>query len=94
MAIQKQEFIKQNDDGSVDITLSRPMDIDGAKVAVLRMREPTVGDQLVADESTGSEAAKEITMLSNLCQVAPDDIKRLKLRDYKRAQVAFLGFLA
>lgn len=94
MANPKQEFLKHNADGSVDVTLSRPLDIDGAKVAVLRMREPTVGDQLAADEATGSEAAKEITMLSNLCQVAPDDIKRLKLRDYKRAQVAFLGFLA
>lgn len=39
------EYLKFNDDGSADITLSRPADIGGTKVAVLRMREPTVGDQ-------------------------------------------------
>lgn len=81
------------DQGFVDVELSRPLEIDGAKVAKLRMREPTVGDQLVADEMKGSEAAKEIATLANLCQVAPDDIKRLTLKDYKRLQAAFLGFL-
>ena len=35
MAIQKQEFLKHNDDGSVDITLSRPLEIDGTKVSVV-----------------------------------------------------------
>lgn len=39
------EYLKINDDGCVDITLSRPASIGGTKVAVLRMREPTVGDQ-------------------------------------------------
>ena len=61
--------------------------------AQVQDREPTVGDQLVADEMKGSEAAKEIATLANLCQVAPDDIKRLTLKDYKRLQAAFLGFL-
>lgn len=77
----------------VDIVLAKPIDIDGAKVSTLRMREPTVSDQLVADEMRGSDAAKEINTLANLCQVSPDDVKKLTLRDYKKLQTAFMGFL-
>lgn len=81
------------DQGFVDVELSRPLEIDGAKVTKLRMREPTVADQLASEEMKGSDSAKEIAMLANLCQIAPDDIKRLPLKDYKRLQAAFLGFL-
>ena len=84
----------QADAGFVDVELSRPMDIDGAQVKKLRMREPTVADQLASEEFKGGEAAKEIAMLANLCEIAPDDIKRLTLKDYKRLQAAFLGFIA
>lgn len=81
------------DKGYVDVQLARPLVIDGAQVKALRMREPTVADQLASDEMKGGEAAKEITMLANLCEVSPDDIKRLTLRDYKKLQGAFMGFL-
>ena len=77
----------------IDVELSRSLEIDGASVKTLRLREPTVGDQLASDEAKGSEATKEIVMLANLCQIAPDDIKRLTLKDYKKLQTAFLSFL-
>lgn len=83
----------QADAGFVDVELSRPMVIDGAQVKALRMREPTVADQLASEEMKGSDSAKEIAMLANLCEVSPDDIKRLTLKDYKKLQAAFLGFL-
>lgn len=83
----------QADAGFVDVELSRPMDIDGAQVKALRMREPTVADQLASEEMKGSDSAKEIAMLANLCEVSPDDIKRLTLKDYKKLQAAFLGFI-
>lgn len=82
------------DAGFVDVALSRPMEIDGAQVKVLRMREPTVADQIAMDEMAGGQAAKEVGMFANLCEVAPDDIKRLTLKDYKKVQAAFLGFIA
>lgn len=85
---------KQIDAGFVDVTLSRPLEIDGTEVKALRMREPTVADQLAADEYKGGNAAKEIYTLANLCEVSPDDIKKLSLKDYKRLQEAFLGFIA
>jgi len=84
---------KKTDQGYVDVELSRPMSIDGAQVKALRMREPTVADQLASEEMKGSDSAKEIAMLANLCEVTPDDIKRLTLKDYKKLQGAFLGFI-
>lgn len=79
-------------DGKAVVTLSRPLDIDGAKVGQLTMREPTVDDQLTAEkQGTGGEVDK--LYIANLCQVAPADIGRLPLRDFKRMQVAFGFFL-
>lgn len=79
--------------GTVEIKLSKPLDIDGAKVGFLTMREPTVNDQLVADAMTGSQAEKELAMMANLCMVTPGDLKAMGLRDYKKVQAAFLGFI-
>lgn len=82
------------DAGYVDIELSRPIEIDGVQVTTLRMREPTVADQLLLDEMKGSDATKEVALVANLCEVTPDDIKRLTLRDYRKVQKAFSGFTA
>ena len=82
----------QEGEGFVDITLSRPFEVHGTKVTTVRMREPTVGDQLAAD-GKGGAAAQEIAMMTNLCEVGPDDIKRLPLKDYKRLQTALLLFI-
>lgn len=79
--------------GFVDVELSRPIEIDGAQVTTLRMREPTVADQLMMDDMDVGNATKEVTLVANLCEVAPDDIKRLTLRDYRKVQQAFAGFI-
>lgn len=86
--------VEPADTGYVDIELSRPIEIDGVPVTTLRMREPTVADQLLLDEMKGSDATKEVTLVANLCEVTPDDIKRLTLRDYRKVQKAFSGFTA
>lgn len=87
------DYIVQGD-GHADITLVRGLNVAGAKVFVVRMREPTVADQLASDEFKGTDAAKEIFMMANLCEQAPDDLKALTLKDYKRMQTAFLGFIS
>lgn len=79
-------------DGKADVTLSRPLEIDGAKVNVLTMREPTVDDQIAA-EAGGSDGVADKKYMANLCMVTPSDIGRLPLRDFKRLQVAFGFFL-
>ncbi|MGE4169151.1 MAG: phage tail assembly protein [Candidatus Margulisiibacteriota bacterium] len=75
-----------------DIELSSPIEIDGTEIAALRMREPTVADQLAADAVKGGDSAKEVNLFANLCEITPDTIKRLTLKDYKKVQEAFVFF--
>lgn len=86
------DYITETDSGVV-IALNKPLEIDGAKVTALSMREPTVADQLAASKAKGDDAEREILLLANLCTITPEDVRRLTLRDYKRAQEAFTGFL-
>ncbi len=86
---KKTDWVKLNEDGSVIVTLSRPIEINGAKVSALTMREPTVEDHLAAEGTKGSDLAKEVSMFANLCIVAPADIRRLPHRDYMRLTTAY-----
>jgi hypothetical protein len=85
-------WLKYNEDGSADITLSRPREIDGVKTAAVRMREPLVEDQTATDHLE-TDSARERAMLANLCMVSPGAIQKLPLSEYKRLQTAFLGFI-
>lgn len=87
------EYLVLAADGAyINITLSRALDVDGAKISALRMREPTVADQETSLEIDGTDAKREILMFANLCEVSPEDIRKLGLRDYRRIQEAFLNF--
>ncbi len=79
--------------GTVDIPLSKAITISGASVKGLRMREPTVADQLAMDAAAGSDAVKELHMFASLCMVAPADLHQLGLRDYKKVQDTFRAFV-
>jgi hypothetical protein len=88
---EKADFFKSNGDGSVTITLSRPIEIDGASVSALTMREPTVEDHLVAEKTKGSDLEREIALFGNLCGITPADVRRLFHRDYMRLTAAYTG---
>lgn len=80
----------QEEEGMNQITLSRAYD----GIIQVQMREPTVQDLLSAElQSKGkSDAEQEITMFANLCEIAPDFIKKLGLKDYKRIQGSYRLF--
>lgn len=88
MTTQK-EYIQENE-GMNQITLSRAY----GGLNQISMREPTVQDLLTAElQSKGtSSAEQEITMFANLCEIAPDFIKGLGLKDYKRIQESYTLF--
>ena len=88
-----EDYLKQNDDGSVDVTLSRPLTIDGAQVSVVRLREPTVDDLLAGEEIKGSAANREVQIFANLAEISTGDIRRLPARDYNRMQRAYGLFI-
>ena len=79
---ERPDYITENPDGGVTVELR-----GGRKIT---MREPTVGDQLA---TKGTPEQREIAMVSNLCEIAPDEIKAMTARDYRRLQQALLGFL-
>ena len=80
-------------EGEIAVTLNTGVNIDGAKVNVLTMREPTVQDTLAMDNIKGSSSDKEIGYFANLCQISPDDIKGMTQRDYGRLQKAYENFI-
>ncbi|QTP60937.1 phage tail assembly protein [Billgrantia antri] len=94
MSKETPDYLSYDEQGHCDITLARPITLDnGVTQGTLRMREPTVEDQIVHDEMKGSDAVREVTMFANLCEVAPSDIRKLNLKSYKRLQEAYGGFL-
>jgi len=80
------DYLTENADGSMTVRLR------GADQRTITLREPTVGDQLVVAEMRGSDAAKEVALVANLAEIAPDEVHALSLRNYARVQEA-LGFL-
>lgn len=78
--------------GFADVTLSRPMKTESGERSVLRMREPTAADVLAAQDSSGSEGKREVALFANLCEVTPDMVGALPLRDYVRLQAAYALF--
>lgn len=94
MSTSTPDYLAYGDSGDCLIELSKPLALSsGADVAHLTMREPTVEDQIVHDELRGSDAVREVTMFANLCEVAPDDVRKLTLKNYRRLQEAYQGFL-
>lgn len=91
---QNSDYLKYSEDGYCDIELSRAVTLgSGVEIRTLRMREPTVDDQVRHEEAQGGEGAKEIATMAHLCELAPEDIRRLPLKSYSRLQEGYQGFL-
>lgn len=86
------DYLKECD-GYTEITLSKPLEVMGSKVNVITMREPTVADQETTASMDGSNATREVHEFANLCGMAPDDLRKMGMRDYKRLHTAYLAFL-
>lgn len=77
---ERPDYISETPDGGVAITL-----LNGRQIA---MREPTVEDQLAV--AKGSDAEREISLVANLCDLSPSEVKSLSLRNYRRVQAALI----
>lgn len=90
----EKEWLKELEDGRVQVEFTGGgMTVSGAKVQTVSMREPTIDDHLTVSEMKASETIQELHMLANLCEVAPEDIRTLSIRNYKRLTAAFEGFI-
>lgn len=75
------------------IQLGSPIAASGGTFGKLNMRAPKVRDLLAVDKIKG-DAAKEIRLFANLCEVPPEVVEELDLRDYTALQEAYRGFLS
>ena len=66
---------------------------EGQTISTLTMRPPRVRDVLAVDAIAG-DAAKEVRLLANLCEVAPRAVEELDLRDYEALQREYSRFQA
>lgn len=91
---KRPEWLTENADGSLTIELAgKGMTVSGAPVTSVTMREPTVDDELTVQEMSASGAQKELHLFANLCEVAPDDVRSLSMRNYRRLQRGYSGFM-
>lgn len=93
MAKDTFDYLVANADGTTTVTLARGYTRDGAQVKAITLREPTVGDQIVATSSGKNEAEREVALFANLAACTPEEIRGLTMKDYRRLQVAYTGFL-
>ncbi|MBU1001910.1 MAG: phage tail assembly protein [Proteobacteria bacterium] len=76
------------------ITLEYPVENNGKNYSELSMRRPVLRDMLVAEKKGGSDLQKESVTFSNLCEVTPEVIQALDMKDYKKLQAVYTGFLS
>lgn len=77
---------------NMQIKLSHPVVSDGTELRVLSLRRPKVRDVLLAAKIGGTDEEKEIRVLANLCEVAPDVVEELDMADYKKLQDGYRSF--
>ena len=85
------EYLTENDEG-LAVELRTAVEIDGQKTKQITMREPTVRDQLDVQAVKGSEAHREVTLMANLCDIAPAQVEAMTMRNYRRLQEALEVF--
>ena len=75
------------------ITLKHPITVDGREVAQLTLRRPKVRDLERMDKVSG-EMAKAVTLISDLAELTPDQVRELDAGDFAAAAEALGDFLS
>ncbi len=74
------------------IDLYYEYEADGAKVTRLTMRPPRARDLRDAQRGAPAGHEMELTLFANLCEVTPETLLDLHIRDYFALQEAYRGF--
>ncbi len=92
---KRPDWLTEEDDGSITISfgdMKNKPTLDGTEIGSLRMREPTVADEL-AIEKIKSVGERESQAIANLTDQSPEAIRGLTMRQYGRLQDAYGTFL-
>ena len=74
------------------ITLKHPITADGREVAELTLRRPKVRDLERMDKVAG-EMAKAVTLVADLAEISPDQVRELDAEDFTAVAERLGGFL-
>ncbi|ECA8972920.1 phage tail assembly protein [Salmonella enterica subsp. enterica serovar Omuna] len=74
---------------SMTVTLSRPFEINGAKVETITVREPKLRDRILFSKDKGDVEEKTARMLARLANLNIEDIYALPSCDYMKMEEAF-----
>ncbi|GAB6176908.1 hypothetical protein JCM16814_35050 [Desulfobaculum senezii] len=75
------------------ITLEYPVQYKGQKLETLNMRRPKVRDQ-IAVQRAGTDVEQELRLFANLCEVSPEVLEGMDLKDYTKLQEVYRDFLS
>ncbi len=74
------------------IELTYPLKIAGAEVSVLNLRRPKVRDLEQMDKQSG-DIAKTVTLIANLAEITPEQVRELDAEDFAVVSEMVAGFL-
>lgn len=89
------DWLTEEADGFITVSfkdMKQGAVIDGTEVAELRMREPTVADQLIQEKKHRNKGDAEVAIIANLTEQSPDAILGLTMRQYNRLGTALAFF--
>ena len=75
------------------IKLKHPITVDGREVAQLTLRRPKVRDLERMDKVSG-EMAKAVTLVADLAELSPDQVRELDAEDFTAVAEALGDFLS
>lgn len=77
-----------------ELNLESPIRANGIEVKTLALRRPIVADSIAAESFQGTDTQKELQLFANLCEVPPEDLQKLDLKDFRRLQEVVSSFLS
>ena len=76
------------------VTLEYPVTHQGVEYTELSMRRAKARDSRDAQRGGGTAADFEIRLIANLCEVAPEVVEELDMKDYRKLTTTYEGFFA
>lgn len=76
----------------ITVSLEYPIKVNGIEVKSLAMRRVKVRDLIAANKSSDDNAERELKLLANLVELAPEEMEDLDVRDYTKLQTQLKVF--
>ncbi|WP_462362901.1 phage tail assembly protein [Pyramidobacter porci] len=76
----------------VTVSLEYPITVGGVEAKSLALRRPKVRDVVAVNKSCDSDAERELKLIANLAELAPDELEEMDVKDYAKLQAQLKVF--